>query len=113
MASDSDLPSPHSVLLPMAIASLIRLTPSHACAMQAISAAVITAEAAQDAPAASWALAAQPVHLAEPVQGGELSSSVQKRRSMRRLRWQQAATAAAVAGAIAGVSSGLDRVRRT
>ena len=43
-------------------------------------------------------------HQGEPVQGGALSSNVQKRRSLRRLRRQQVATAAAVAGAVAGVS---------
>lgn len=54
--------------------------------------------------AAPRSMAPLSTHLGEPVQGGALSSNVQRRRSLRRLRRQQAATAAAVAGAVAGVS---------
>ena len=54
--------------------------------------------------AAPQSIAVLSAHRGEPIQGGALSSNVQKRRSLRRLRRQQAATAAAVAGAVAGVS---------
>ena len=54
--------------------------------------------------AAPQSIAALAANCGEPIQGGALSGDVQKRRSLRRLRRQQAATAAAVAGAVAGVS---------
>ena len=54
--------------------------------------------------AMAQSLAPLSAHLEKPIQSGALSSDIQRRRSLRRLRRQQAATAAAVAGAVAGVS---------
>ena len=66
--------------------------------------AYATSLAPVEVPAAPLSIAARPVHHAEPIQDGVLGSNVQKRRSLRRLRRWQVATAAAVAGAVAGVS---------
>lgn len=74
---------------------------------QAASVHAATPSASLEVSAPRWSVAAQPMHHAELIQGGLRSSDVQRRRSMRRFRQQQTATAAAVAGALAGVSGQL------